>query len=218
MREHKPGVRWFTADEPAWLTPQNSGQPLPYAVVTPDTLRKVMPADSGRSPPIQEDAKETLADMVSSVPRGSAYALGVLRPYREFPIDRLELERVWGALSDNAELPSIDDYTIIIGRVGQKTELVKASRRPFRVQASLGHLAFDVRMESWLPTDTIRRGGFGQVIVNRTHALTLERGISLMVMADGGSPVLSEYRAGLFAPVRRFVPGFSDSLPAPCYR
>ena len=50
--------------------------------------------------------------------------------------------------------------------------------RPFRVRVRLEPFDLDVRMESWLPTDTIRRAGFGHVIVNGRHELTLERGIS----------------------------------------
>ena len=36
----------------------------------------------------------------------------------------------------------------------------------------------DVRMESWLAFDTIRRMGFGQVVADRRHTLIVERGVS----------------------------------------
>jgi hypothetical protein len=56
-------------------------------------------------------------------------------------------------------------------------------------------------MESWLPTDTIRRAGFGHVVVGRRHALTLERGLNFVTL-PAGEPV---YGSGLFAPVPRLV-------------
>ena len=73
-------------------------------------------------------------------------------------------------------------------------------------------------MESWLPTDTIRRSGFGHIIANRRHVLALDRGISFVALADSGSPALTEYRSGLFAPIPRWVVTRGDTLPAPCYR
>ena len=43
--------------------------------------------------------------------------------------------------------------------------LVESQDRPYRVRVTIEPFDFDVRMESWLPTDTIRRAGFGHVIV-----------------------------------------------------
>lgn len=59
-------------------------------------------------------------------------------------------------------------------------------------------------MESWLSTDTIRRAGFGHVIVNGSHAMTLERGLNLLVL-DGDHPPRVIYEAGVFARQPRFV-------------
>ncbi|MND00367.1 hypothetical protein D3C83_189530 [compost metagenome] len=53
-------------------------------------------------------------------------------------------------------------------------------------------------MESWLPTDTIRRAGFGHVVVNHRHELTLERGISFRALGSEGEPL---YESGIFAPI-----------------
>jgi hypothetical protein len=66
------------------------------------------------------------------------------------------------------------------------------------VRIRLESLDIDVRMESWLPTDTIRRAGFGHVVVNGRHELTLERGISFRALEPGGVRV---YDSGLFAPL-----------------
>ena len=51
-------------------------------------------------------------------------------------------------------------------------------------------------------SDTIRRAGFGHVIVNRKHALTLERGLSFVALGPGGGPI---YGSGLFAPLARRI-------------
>ena len=60
-------------------------------------------------------------------------------------------------------------------------------------------------MESWLPPDTMRRAGFGHVIANRTHVLTLERGVSVVTLGASGRVVQATYASGLFAPLRRHV-------------
>jgi hypothetical protein len=62
----------------------------------------------------------------------------------------------------------------------------------------------DVRMESWLPPDTMRRAGFGHVVVNRRHVLTLERGVSLVALGENGETRLAGYASGLYAPEPRF--------------
>ena len=79
---------------------------------------------------------------------------------------------------------------------------MESQDRPYRVRAEIPPYHFDVRMESWLPTDTIRRAGFGHVIVNRDHALIVERGLSFIAVGPGGEPV---YASGPFAPVGRDV-------------
>ena len=82
----------------------------------------------------------------------------------------------------------------------------------------LEELQVDVRMESWLPTDTIRRAGFGHVIVNRKHLLTLERGVSFVAMGPGGEPV---YSSGILRPypaLYRWASAAHDSLARACYR
>ena len=39
-------------------------------------------------------------------------------------------------------------------------------------------MGVEVRMESWLAADTIRRMGFGHVVAGRHHTLIVERGVS----------------------------------------
>jgi hypothetical protein len=142
----------------------------------------------------------------------------VLRPDSEFPVDRPDLQLAWTALTGDTELPPLQEYNVFIGRVGQRPVLIRASNRPFRAGTTLGQLHIDARMESWLPTDTIRRSGFGHIIANRRHVLALDRGISLVALDASGAPLLTEYRSGLFAPIPRWVVIRGESLAAPCYR
>ena len=82
--------------------------------------------------------------------------------------------------------------------------MIRSEDRPYRLRTRLGPFEFDVRMESWLPTDTIRRAGFGHVIVDRKHVLTLERGVSFVALGPGGHPI---YSSGIYAPIPRYILG-----------
>jgi hypothetical protein len=91
----------------------------------------------------------------------------------------------------------------VVGRVGERPALIESQDHPYRIRVRMEPYDFDIRMESWLPADTIRRAGFGHVVVNRRHTLTLERGLSFVAVGtDGGSPI---YGSGLFAPLARHV-------------
>jgi hypothetical protein len=138
---------------------------------------------------------------------GTTYVLGILRPYREYPLRQEELAAAWAALTNSlAPLPPIRNYTIIIGEAGGSPLFVDADDHPFRTHAVHGSAHFDIRMESWLPTDTIRRAGFGHVIVNRRHVLTLDRGMSFVALDDLDDPSLVIYQSGLLAPLPRLIP------------
>ena len=94
--------------------------------------------------------------------------------------------------------------------------------RQFQLQRVCNGLddPFTVRMESWLPSDTFRRAGFGHVLRGREHALTLERGVSLVWFnrnARSSNPV---YAASVYAPGRRYrlssvSPSLASSLLKP---
>ena len=62
-----------------------------------------------------------------------------------------------------------------------------------------------LRMDSWLTVDTIRRMGFGHVIASRRHTMILERGVNIVTFDDHGRPLRSAYFAGMFAPEPRFI-------------
>jgi hypothetical protein len=142
--------------------------------------------------------------------------LGILRPYPEYPLDPEELTNAWRTLTDGSTpFPQLSDYTVVVGEVGRKPSLIEARSRPFRVRTRIGAADFDIRMESWLPTDTIRRAGFGQVVVDRRHVLTLDRGVSFAALGAVGEPAMVLYRSGLFAPLRRLIPWYCPG-PGPC--
>jgi hypothetical protein len=104
-------------------------------------------------------------------------------------------------LSGNASpLPELRQFTTVVGRAGEAPVFVRSDDRPYRVRFRVDSLDFDVRMESWLPTDTIRRAGFGRVLVNRQALLTLERGVSFAAIDAGDAAYLS----GLYAPIPRY--------------
>jgi len=56
-----------------------------------------------------------------------------------------------------------------------------------------------------MPADTIRRMGFGHVIVDRHHELTVDRGVSFVAIGDDGRASLRAWEAGLLAPQPRFI-------------
>jgi hypothetical protein len=95
-------------------------------------------------------------------------------------------------------------YTVIAGRLGERPSFVRRSDLPWREQVTIDGVRLDVRMESWIPPDTIRRAGFGHVIAGRRHVLTVERGVSLVALSPSGEPVLATYASSLFAPLARY--------------
>jgi hypothetical protein len=105
---------------------------------------------------------------------------------------------------------SADDYVAIAGVVGRAPAFAHASNRPYRERVDLEGLTVDIRMESWLAFDTIRRMGFGHVIAGRQHSLIVERGVSFVALDDAGRPTVTAYAAGIFAPQPRYVVLSSD--------
>jgi hypothetical protein len=60
-------------------------------------------------------------------------------------------------------------------------------------------------MDSWLTSDTIRRMGFGHVIVARQHTLIVERGLSFAAFDERGATIQRAYRSNIYAPQRRYL-------------
>jgi hypothetical protein len=145
-----------------------------------------------------------LADRLAALAPGTPYVLALLQAYPDIPLDTAELaDAVTLLTGGQATLPTDDVYTVMLGLVGEPPVRIVHDRHPFRFKMRLGELPIDVRMESWIPGDTMRRAGFGHVIARHRHALTLERGVSVVAFDGAGRPLLATYASGLFAPPTR---------------
>jgi len=158
-----------------------------------------------------------LRDLVADLAPGTRYVLTVLKPPRGMQIDRDDLDRALALLGvadaaragpkGPAYLRGVGtaDYTAIVGETGSAPAVVRSSERPFRFAANVGGADVDVRMESSLAFDTIRRMGFGQVVVGRHHTLIVERGISFAAFDAAGAAMRRGYVASLFAAEPRWA-------------
>lgn len=145
-----------------------------------------------------------LAVRLGSLPPDTLYVLALLAPYRDLPFDGQELADLSRRLTSGAAtLVEGPSYQVLVGWLGQPPRLDRRENRPFRAVLQVAGVNLDVRMESWLPADTMRRAGFGHVIANRRHALTLERGVSLLLLGPDGRSRGMAYASGLFAPLPR---------------
>jgi hypothetical protein len=159
--------------------------------------------------PTRQDSDGTpagIGDIAAGLAEGTRYTLCLLKPTRDFALDEGELGNAAARLTAGTltALPK-GDYVAIAGRVGHAAALIAAADRPFRRTVDLDGTRVEIRMESWLAADTIRRMGFGHVIASRRHTLIVERGVSFAAFDTSGAPVRSGYSAGLFAPQKRYV-------------
>ena len=146
-----------------------------------------------------------LVDRVRGLRPGTPYVLAVLAPYPDLVFDADELGNASRLLTGNTTtLGKEPSYTVIAGRVGERPSLVRKLDVPWRERVTIDSVTLDVRMESWIPADTIRRAGFGQVIAGRRHVLTLERGVSFVAVSPSGEPALATYASSLYAPLPRY--------------
>jgi len=143
---------------------------------------------------------------LAAVPRGTRYVLAVLRPSRDLALNRTDIEAALRSITGGRDvaLPPAD-YAAIGGVAGEMPSFVAASDAPFRRTAIVGGTHVEVRMESWLSTDTIRRMGFGHVVANRQHTLIVERGVSFAAFDANGAAIHTAYRSNIFAPQPRFL-------------
>ena len=147
-----------------------------------------------------------LAEAVNELPAGSRYVLSVLGSTPEFPLDRGALANTVRVLTGGADVPIPEhDYVVLAGQAGAPPTMVRHSNQPFSEHTTLAGLPVEVRMESWLAFDTIRRMGFGHVIADRHHSLILERGVSFVALEPDGRPRETAYEAGIFAPQPRYL-------------
>jgi hypothetical protein len=148
----------------------------------------------------------SLTRIAEAMPRGVRYVICVLKPSRDFPLDASDLARALSILGDGTarSFPG-GDYVAIAGIIGQRPTMVAGSNAPFERAFDLGGVGVDIRMDSWLASDTIRRMGYGHVIGNRHHALIVERGVSFVAIDSAGEPIATAYAANLFAPQNRYL-------------
>lgn len=154
-------------------------------------------------PRVPIDSISAIAGRVSA---GTRYVLCVLRPTRDVTLDPKELDATARALvADGSFAWPQGEYTVVAGIAGRPPVLVEGAATPFRRRVVIDGVAVDIRMESWLSADTIRRMGFGQVIAARQHTLIVERGLSFATFDDRGRPTRTAYAANLFAPQARYL-------------
>ncbi|MGH9257518.1 MAG: protein O-mannosyl-transferase family [Vicinamibacterales bacterium] len=169
----------------------------------------------GPSFPLVEDtAVASLPDALAQVPRGVPYVLGVLTPLRERPLDPDVLAQALSALTNGRVPPRVPAaYELLAGMTGDRPQVYRASNRPFTERFRIADEALTVRMDSWLPSDTFRRAGFGHVLQGRRHMLILERGVNLVWIGRDGLPSRPYYAASLFAIEPRYrIPAATPQL------
>jgi len=151
-------------------------------------------------------ATPTLAELARSIPAGTRYVVCVLRPTRETSLDTEDVAEGLRILTGGSPV-SIDgrEFMAVGGLAGTPPLLAEKRDAPFRTRFDLGGVPVDVRMESWLAFDTIRRMGFGHVVAARRHALIVERGVSLVTLDGRGAPIVRAYLSGIFAPEGRYI-------------
>jgi hypothetical protein len=184
--------------------------------------------------PLERDpisASPDLIEEISGLSSGTPYVLCLLTPPREEHLDpallRAAVEMLTGGrippalrIGDAAESGTTARYQLMAGLMGEAPIVARAEDSPFRMDFRLLDDPFTVRMESWLPSDTFRRAGFGHVLRGREHVLTLERGVSLVWFnrdARSSNPV---YAASVYAPGPRYrlssvSPSLASSLLKP---
>ena len=176
-------------------------------VLTADAAAEVVAA-YGPAFQVAEDAAlpvVTIPEALARIPSGRPYVLSVLTPPPEHALDPEALDPALATLTGGTRLPRRPGaFELIAGVAGEAPEIYRSSDRPFTERFRIGGEPFTVRMDSWLPTDTFRRAGFGHVLRGRDHVLILERGLNLVWLGQGGMPAPPYYAASLFAPEPRY--------------
>lgn len=153
--------------------------------------------------PDHQVAPSTLESALPVRP-GAPYVLAVLPPIRGLMFDPDRVARVARELSAGAALPR-GRYSVMAGRAGRAPDVHLGRDAPFRVEVVLDGRRYDIRMESWVGFDTMRRAGFGHVIVDGRHELTIERGATLGLFSTEGRLVETATEGGSFSLQPRYV-------------
>jgi len=154
-----------------------------------------------------------LADAARGLPPGTRYVVTILRPSRDLALDRDDLARLLHELAGRSIAPPDDEYAVIAGVTGRPPALDVQRTRPFRQRLRIDQTDVEVRMDSWLPFDTIRRMGFGHVVAARRHTLIVERGVSFAAFDAAGRPLRTAYASNIFAPQARYLVSAAVAAP-----
>jgi hypothetical protein len=178
-------------------------------VAATERARATLAAAYGPLLDITRDARVPVtgfAEAVRSVPSGTRYVLCVLRPSGDLGLDADDLSRALAFLTAGrpTTLP-VGDYVVVAGIAGEAPQLVAAGDRPFRRQLTLQGVNVEIRMDSWLADDTIRRMGFGHVVAAHHHTLIVERGVSFAAFDDQGTAIRTAYASNIYAPQARYL-------------
>ncbi|MFB3854025.1 MAG: protein O-mannosyl-transferase family [Vicinamibacterales bacterium] len=147
----------------------------------------------------------TLRERLSGNPPGSIYVVALLLPYADLPLDEQDLASTLRMLAGREVRMPPGRFAAVGGVIGQEPDFALGSDFPYRERVIAGTVRFDVRMESYLPADTIRRAGFGHVLVGRKRVLELDRGVSAVVLDRTGKVLARAYLSGILAPEARYV-------------
>ena len=179
------------------------------SVALTERARATVEAAYGPLLPITRDARVPVtgfADAVSTVSPGTRYVLCMLKPSADLRLNTGDLSRALASLTAGhlANLPA-GDYAVVAGVAGHEPDLVAAGDRPFRRELTLLGVSVEIRMDSWLVSDTIRRMGFGHVVAAREHTLIVERGVSFAAFDERGTAIRTAYASNIFAPQARYL-------------
>jgi len=227
-------TRWERRDVP-WVRFADVALHFPFLVRDNEAISRDIVMDAyaahdavaafGTLFPIEPDPVRTSPDLLEEVSRlapGTPYVLCVLTPPREEQLDPASLRTALDVLTHArgagpAALPDPQRggpaYQLMAGLTGDAPLVMRSADFPFRQEFRLLDEAFSVRMESWLPSDTFRRAGFGHVIRGREHVMILERGVNLVWFDRNARPSAPIYAASLYAPGERYrISSVSPSL------
>jgi len=177
-------------------------------VAVTERARAALAAAYGPLLPTTTDPRvgvSTLTEVVRDLPPGTRYVLCVLKPSRDLPLDEDDLSAATAALTGASLVTAKRDYAAIVGTVGNAPAFSLAADVPFTRRIDVAGVTVEVRMESWLAFDTIRRMGFGQVVAAHHHTLIVERGVSFAAFDAQGRPIRVAYRSNIFAPQHRYL-------------
>ncbi|HEY1910665.1 MAG TPA: DUF2723 domain-containing protein [Vicinamibacterales bacterium] len=149
---------------------------------------------------------ERVSEVARSLAPGTRYVLCVLRPSRDLQLDVADLSRALERLTGgHINVLRGGDYATVAGSVGAAPLLNIGESQPFHISVNIDGVDATIRMESWLASDTIRRMGFGHVIVNHQHTLIVERGLSLVTFEADGQATRTAYESNIFARQSRYL-------------